>query len=201
MEEFVAALGSRAPTPGGGAVGALCAAQAAALLSMVARYTLDGADLETTAQVTAILSATDDLWREALDLVAEDERAFGNVASAYRMPRSTDQEKAARRAAIQDALLIAAHPPARVVEASDRIVDQAEKLVSLGRKSLISDVGAAAEAVAAAAAIGRLNIEVNLVMMTAPDGRSSFADAVCLAGEVIDRARNVSAQVRKSIVG
>ena len=81
---FLTRLAARSAAPGGGATGALHAAQAAALLAMVARFS-DGPryDAETVGRVRA---AADGLAEEAVDLAVADETAFGKVAAAYQLP-------------------------------------------------------------------------------------------------------------------
>ena len=98
---LLARLAARSAVPGGGATGALHAAQAAALLAMVARYS-DGPryDAETVGRVRA---AADGLVDEGVDLAMADEAAFAKVATAYALPKGTDQEKEIRSAAIRPA--------------------------------------------------------------------------------------------------
>ena len=103
---FLDQLAARVPAPGGGATAALHAAQAAALLAMVARYS-DGAKYDA-ALMNRIVSAADELREDALALAEADANAFGAVAEAYRLPRTTEQETSARSAAISSALAGAA---------------------------------------------------------------------------------------------
>jgi hypothetical protein len=105
---FLARLAARSAAPGGGATGALHAAQAAALLAMVARFS-DGPryDAETVGRVRA---AADGLADEAVDLAVADEAAFARVAAAYQLPRQTPEETQARSAAIEAAVAGAAGP-------------------------------------------------------------------------------------------
>src|ERR1700733_8494060 len=111
---------ARGAAPGGGATGALHAAQAAALLAMVARFS-DGPryDAETVGRVRA---AADGLAEEAVDLAVADETAFGQVAAAYRLPRQTPEEKEARSAAIAESTGGAARPPADLMAAAVRLI-------------------------------------------------------------------------------
>ncbi len=99
---FLTRLAARSAAPGGGATGALHAAQAAALLAMVARFS-DGPryDAETVGRVRA---AADGLADEAVGIAVADQAAFEVVISAYGLPKGTEEEKAARSAAIADAL-------------------------------------------------------------------------------------------------
>ncbi len=91
---FLTRLAARSAAPGGGATGALNAAQAAALLAMVARFS-DGPryDAETVGRVRA---AADGLADEAVGLAVADEAAFQKVVAAYQLPKDTPEAKAAR---------------------------------------------------------------------------------------------------------
>src|ERR1700677_4284169 len=95
---FLSQLAARTSAPGGGAAGALHAAQAAALIAMVARYS-DG-PRHDPAVVGRIRAAADGLVDEALGLAEADAAAFGKVASAYQLPKETPEEKEKRSAAI-----------------------------------------------------------------------------------------------------
>src|ERR1700759_5379247 len=90
---FLDQLAARVPAPGGGATAALHAAQAAALLAMVARYS-QGPEMER------IAAEADELRGAALALAEADAEAFGAVAAAYGLPRGSDADKQARSAAI-----------------------------------------------------------------------------------------------------
>src|SRR5690348_14714831 len=107
---FLGQLAARVPAPGGGATAALHAAQAAALLAMVARYS-DGPKYDAEL-MNRVVAEADGLADEALTLAEADAAAFGAVASAYRLPKSTAEEQAARSAAIATATAGATQPPA-----------------------------------------------------------------------------------------
>jgi formiminotetrahydrofolate cyclodeaminase len=111
IEAYLARLASREPTPGGGAAAALHAAQAAALVAMVARYTTGPKYEQHGELVRRIISDADALVVEALRLADADEIAFQGVIDAYRLPSGTDDLRAARTASIQEALILAAQTP------------------------------------------------------------------------------------------
>jgi len=93
---FLDQLAARVPAPGGGATSALHAAQAAALLAMVARYS-DGPRYDAEV-MSRIVAEADALLQDALALAEADADAFGAVAQAYGLPRETEQEMATRSA-------------------------------------------------------------------------------------------------------
>ena len=120
--EFLDQLAERVPAPGGGAAAALLAAQGAALLGMVARYTTGEKYAEHQVTIARIISEVDELRGIALRLADADADAFLAVADAYRLPRSTDEETAARAAAVAQALSNAAWPPAQVISLAGMVV-------------------------------------------------------------------------------
>lgn len=150
LGDFLDRLADRVPAPGGGAVAALHAALGAALLGMVARYTTGERYAEHQVTISRIITEVDELRGIALRLAEADADAFTAVSDAYALPKSTDEEKAARSAAIGQALVNAAWPPAQVISVAGMVVDLAEALVAIGNPNVISDVAAAAEAARAA---------------------------------------------------
>ena len=194
---FLDQLAARVPAPGGGATAALHAAQAAALLAMVARYS-NGARYNAEL-MDRIIAEADDLRQDALALAEADAEAFGAVAEAFRLPRETEQEQSARSASISSALAGAARPPADVVRTALLVTSLAEELLPAGNRTMITDVAAAAEAARAAAVTARLIIEVNLKGMTDPVLRDEFAATAAAADTVIARAGQIVAAVREEI--
>lgn len=191
IDGFLEALAARVPAPGGGATSALHAAQAAALLGMVARY--------TDPPVQHIVDATDALRDHALDLAAEDAEAFTAVTNAYKLPKGTDEEKAARSAMIADALVRAARPPAEVVITAGAIVTLAEQLLPIGNKNVITDVAAATEAARAAATTARVNIEINLGGIKDAAAREELEAVAANVDAIAVRAHTVTEAVREGL--
>ena len=197
ITEFLDQLAARVPAPGGGATAALHAAQAAALLTMVARYS-DGAKYDADVMQHVITEA-EELRGDALTLAEMDAAAFGAVTDAYALPKGTEEEKQARSAAIAAALGGAARPPANVVRLSLLLVALAEELLPTGNRNVITDVAAAAEATRAAAVTALVNIEVNLRGSTDDTVRGDVASMAMVAEEVTARADRIVAAVREEI--
>jgi formiminotetrahydrofolate cyclodeaminase len=198
--DFLTQLAERVPVPGGGAGAALHAAQGAALLGMVARYTQGPKYAEHEQVITRLIVSTDLLRARAVQLAEDDGAAFGAVAAAYSLPKDTDEAKAARSAAIAVALVGAAQPPAHVVEVSAQLVELAEEIAPIANRNVLSDVAAAAEAVRAAAAVAQVNIEVNLAGIHDEQARPALAVRLAQANEVATRAVKVTAAVRAEII-
>ena len=196
---FLERLAARQPAPGGGASAALHAAQGAALLGMVARYTTGAKYAEHREAIERIITATDELRAAALQLAQDDAAAFGAVAEAYRLPKGTEEEKAARSAAIAAALVGAAWPPSEVIGVAEQLVTAAEGLLPVGNRNVLSDVAAAVEAARAAATTARVNVEVNLSGITDERTRAELTEVAAEVDGIAARADRVTATVREEI--
>jgi methenyltetrahydrofolate cyclohydrolase len=196
---FLDQLAARVAAPGGGATAALHAAQSAALLAMVARYS-DGPKYDADV-MNHVITEADGIRNDALTLAERDAAVFGAVAEAYRLPKQTAEEKEARSAAITAALAEAARPPADVVRLALLLVSLAEELLPAGNRNVIADVAAAAAAARAAAVTAQVNIEINLRGMKDPAVKGELAAMGEVTDEVVTRADLVVAAVREVISG
>ena len=144
LRDYLDRLASGAPTPGGGAAAALTGAQGAALVSMVCNLTIGKkkyADVEE--EMKEVLAKSESLRAKLTDLIDEDAAAFDKVSEAYGMPKGTDEEKAARRAAIQEALKVAEAVPMETVEACLEVIRLAIVVAEKGNKNVVSDAAVA----------------------------------------------------------
>jgi formiminotetrahydrofolate cyclodeaminase len=163
---YLEELASAAPAPGGGAVAALHAAQAAALVRMVCNLTI-GRERFAAAEPTMrrALDAAAALQEEALSLADEDAVAFGAVTAAYRLPKATGDQVAARAASLQQALRGAAEVPLRTVANAAHVIGLCDEILDGANPNLVSDVGVAAASAAAAIDAAALNVEINLASL------------------------------------
>ncbi|GAA3698986.1 hypothetical protein GCM10022224_076170 [Nonomuraea antimicrobica] len=191
---FLTELAGRVPAPGGGATAALHAAQSAALLGMVARYTTGEKYADQAETVVAVIAETDNLRARALKLIEEDATAFTAVSDAYRLPKGEE-----RSAAIARALVGAAEPPARVIEAAARLVELCELLLPIGNRNVVTDVAAAAEAARAALTTARVNVEINLGGIKDERVREKLNTRISGVNAAVARADWVTAEVREEI--
>jgi formiminotetrahydrofolate cyclodeaminase len=197
VEQFLDALGSGAPTPGGGAASALTGALAAALAEMVAQLTVGRpkyAAVEERAQ--NILQGTQRLRNELLALVDEDARAYGSVAAAYALPKGTDAERRTRDEAIQSALETAMQPPVTIMERSCDTLRLAGEIAEIGNPSVASDAGCAALLSEAAVRAAGLNVMANVVLLhdeqVAGAARARVADLEAQATALRERAMTMA---------
>ncbi|MGY1806944.1 cyclodeaminase/cyclohydrolase family protein [Blastococcus sp. SYSU D00669] len=200
VETFLAQLAARVPAPGGGATAALHAAQAAALVAMVARYSDSARFAEHAAEIATITATADRLRENALGLAEDDAAAFTAVTEAYRLPKGTPDEVAARSASIGRALVGAAQVPAIVIAVAERVLTLAEQLHPIGNRNVLSDLAAAAEAARAAATTARVNVEVNLGGITDPATWGELAAVTDTVDDLVLRAEKVTAAVRDGLV-
>ncbi|MET4591339.1 cyclodeaminase/cyclohydrolase family protein [Arthrobacter sp. 754] len=201
INDYLARLASREPTPGGGAAAALHAAQGAALVAMVARYTT-GTKYEQHAElVTRIISRADGLVAQAVRLADADQHAFQGVIDAYKLPSGTDGLKAARTASIQDALVQAAKTPADLILVAGAVVELATELFEVANANVISDIAAAVDAARAAATTARVNIDINVVAIKDTETRSRLAEQTDgLEDKIILAADELVKRVRERIL-
>jgi methenyltetrahydrofolate cyclohydrolase len=164
VADFLDRLAARSPTPAGGSVAALCTAQAAALVAMVARY----------CDAPALVEQAERLVARGQQLADDDEQAFGAVAAAWALPRDASDGEQTRRSAIERALLGAAEPQARVVETAIEVLVLIDRLRPSAKAGLLADLVAAGEVARAGSAIARMNVESNLRGLPDSDQRSGL---------------------------
>ena len=170
IADFLEALGSSAPAPGGGAASALAGALAAALAEMVAQLTVGRPKYQSVdASMRALIARARAARADLLAAMDDDERAYGAVAAAYKLPKGGDEERAARDAAIQDALYGAMRPPLRVMERACAVLELAEEAASAGNPSVASDAGCAALIGEAAVRAAALNVLANVALLRDED--------------------------------
>lgn len=191
-------LAAKIPAPGGGAVAALHAAQGAALVAMVARYTTRAKDADNRPVVDRIIAAADAARARSLGLADADAAAFTAVGAAYKLPKDTDEQRTARAQAVTAALLEAARVPAAVVAEADEILSLAADLLPIGNPNVVTDIGAAADAARAAATSSRLNIAINVASLDADRG-AEFGPVLRRIDELTARADAVQADVMAAI--
>ena len=179
-------------TPGGGSAAALVGATGASLLAMVAGMP------KSRTNAAGERDALDTAHRELLahrgtliDLIDRDASAFDLVIAAFRRPKGTDEEKAARRAAVQDATRIATEVPLETIRACVEAMRAGRATAAYGNANAASDVKVGYRLLMAAAEGARDNVEINLGGLTDAAVQSQIRDAVTAlmteaAGHVLD---------------
>lgn len=166
LENFLEALGSSAPAPGGGAASAVAGALAAALAEMVGQLTVGRAKFASVEEpMRQLIEQLRQARADLLALVAADEQAFAAVSAAYKQPRASDEEKAARDTAIQDALRRAMEPPLAIMRRTCDVLSLAQEVAASGNPTVASDAGCAALIGQAAVRAAGLNVLANIALL------------------------------------
>ena len=161
--EFIAALAARQPTPAGGAAAALSGCQAAALLGMVCRFTIDNPRYAAVAaEMRAYLAQSDALTAELLVLSDRDIATFDAVVACYRMPRADDAAKAARSTAIQAALKEAVVIPYTIAQQCLHVIQLVVPIATNGNRTAVGDAVTALYLATAGLHSSLSNVNVNL---------------------------------------
>lgn len=163
LREFADELSTDSPAPGGGSVAALSGSLAAGLTAMVANLTHGKKDYERqNRKMNAAAIQAQRLKDELLRLVDLDTAAFNRVMDCFRLPKKTDEEKAQREDAIQQATKNAADVPLQVMQTGLELLELTEMVAKYGNKNSISDAGVAALAADTAIRGAGLNVLINL---------------------------------------
>ena len=163
LDSFLAQVASAEPAPGGGTVAALSGALGAALVAMVCRLTIGKKGYEAvSAEMQTILPRAQALQRELTDLMQADTDAYARVMEAYKLPKTTADEQAARTRAIQAALQHAADVPLRVAECCAEVLTLARIVAEKGNKNAASDGGVGALMAEAGLRGAAFNVLINL---------------------------------------
>lgn len=161
--DFVAATASKEPTPGGGAIAALTAAMGAALAEMVANLTFGKKGYEAVqTEMEELQAKAEAIRNRMLELSQADADVFNIFMKALGLPKNTNEEKAIRTAAIQQAYKDAAMVPFEIGELANQIFDLAELASRKGNQNLITDGIIAAINARAAVKSAFLNVRINL---------------------------------------
>ncbi|NBH60771.1 sugar ABC transporter substrate-binding protein [Anaerotruncus sp. 80] len=163
VKEYLDVLKSDAPAPGGGSVSALAGAQGAALFMMVADLTIGKekyADWQEVCKAAKEKGAA--LYEELTAAVDKDTEAFNLVSAAFKMPKETDEEKAARKQAIADGTLVATEVPFRTMQLGYEGLMTARTMIGKSNPNAASDLGVAILNLTACIKGAWLNVKINL---------------------------------------
>ena len=193
VDGFTRETASESPAPGGGSVSAAMGAFGAALATMVANLSSHkrGWD-DRWKEFSDVAEKGQDILDELLGLIDEDTAAFNRIMAAFGMPKGTDEEKAARDKAIEDATLYAASVPLKTMEASLKALPLALQMASTGNPASASDAGVAALAAVAAIRGAEMNVRINAASL---QDKTPAAPLLARASEIIEKALAIQEDV------
>lgn len=163
IKKYMENLASNLPAPGGGSASALAGAQGISLVMMVAELTVGKekySEWETYCQKA--ISDGNLIQTNFLKAIDDDTDAYNKVGAAFKLPKNTDEEKAARSRAIQVATVLATRVPLRTMEISLDALKVAESLIGKSNPNCSSDIGVGALNLKAALMGAWLNVKINL---------------------------------------
>jgi glutamate formiminotransferase/formiminotetrahydrofolate cyclodeaminase len=193
LSELLDAFASNQPVPGGGSASALAGAVGASLLMMVAGLpkTRHGTDAERAA-LNEAAARLGPLRDELAALIDRDSDAYASVVEAFRLPKSNDAEKHARRQAIDTAMRAATEAPLATMRACEQALREAATIAASGAPAAASDVAVAIELLATAARGAALNVDTNLADAAA---RSAAPKDVEYASRVREERRSLEQKI------
>ena len=151
------------PAPGGGSVSACAGALGAALVSMVCNLTVGREKFtDVEAEMTTLVAASEAARGRLEELLQEDTTAYSGVITAYKMPKETAEEQAARSQAVQDGLIIAADVPLEICRVAVEVCRLSKVAAGLGNPQAVTDAGIGAILGEAAVVGAALNVRINL---------------------------------------
>jgi formiminotetrahydrofolate cyclodeaminase len=183
------------PAPGGGSVSACVGALGAALVSMVCNLTVGREKFaDVDAEMTALVAASEAARARLERLLQEDTTAYNGVITAFKMPKDTDAEKAARKAAVQAGLIIAADVPLEICRVAVEVCRLSKVAAQLGNPQAITDAGIGAILGEAAVVGAALNVRINL-------GSIEDCGYTSVAAAQIDEIQAEAAALRAEVLG
>lgn len=175
QNSFLDALASASPTPGGGSAAAWTAAEAAALVAMVARLTVGKSKYkDVEPDMWKLIGQADELRAKLQQAVDEDAAAFEQVMAAFRLPKGTPQQIEDRTAAIQTATFEAARVPLETSRMALTVMQLAETACKLGNLNAITDAASAAQLAAAGLTSAAANVSINISALVDQNARMQF---------------------------
>jgi len=199
LRRFSEETAADSPAPGGGSVAAYIGALGAALGTMVANLSAHkrGWD-ERWEEFSAWAAKGEALRARLLELVDEDTRAYGRIMDAYALPKATDAEKAARKAAIAEAVKGAIEVPLRTMERCVESMDLMKAMALHGMPASVSDAGVGALCARTGALGGWLNVRTNC---TGLEDEAFTREVLARADALKARAEALEAEVMAIVVG
>ena len=197
VTQFVDVLASDAPAPGGGSTAALAGALGAALTAMVCRLTEGRKKYEEhQAFILEVKEKATALQAQFIDVMDRDTEAFMVISRAYGMPKTTDEEKAARSAAIQEGLVKSTETPMEMMELAAQTIALTESLLGKFNTASASDLGVGALTLRTAVQGAWLNVLINIGSLKDVSLAEQYrAKGQALVDQVVAAADRIYAEV------
>ena len=203
LKGFADETASESPAPGGGSISAYMGALGAALGTMVANLSAHkrGWD-DRWKEFSEWAEKGQGIMKELVGLVDEDTAAFDRIMAAFGLPKGTDEEKAARAEAIEEATLYASQVPLRTMKASFKVFEVARAMATEGNPNSVSDAGVGALAARSAVLGACLNVKINAVGLKDKEKAATLiAEAEGIAAKAVEEEKEILDIVNSKING
>ena len=197
VKGFADETSRESPAPGGGTISAYMGALGAALGTMVANLSSHKAGWDARwEEFSNWADKGQKIQAELMTLVDEDTEAFNRIMEAFGLPKKTEEEKAARSAAIQAATLFATQVPLHTMQASFKVFELCRAMAEEGNPNSVSDAGVGVLAARAAVLGAGLNVKINASGLK---DRETADKLVGEANELIKKANELEAEIMKIV--
>ena len=197
VKGFADETSRESPAPGGGTISAYMGALGAALGTMVANLSSHKAGWDARwEEFSNWADKGQKIQAELMTLVDEDTEAFNRIMEAFGLPKKTEEEKAARSAAIQAATLFATQVPLHTMQASFKVFELCKAMAEEGNPNSVSDAGVGVLAARAAVLGAGLNVKINASGLK---DRETADKLVGEANELIKKANELEAEIMKIV--
>ena len=197
VKGFADETSRESPAPGGGTISAYMGALGAALGTMVANLSSHKAGWDARwEEFSNWADKGQKIQAELMTLVDEDTEAFNRIMEAFGLPKKTEEEKAARSAAIQAATLFATQVPLHTMQASFKVFELCKAMAEEGNPNSVSDAGVGVLAARAAVLGAGLNVKINASGLK---DRETADKLVGETNELIKKANELEAEIMKIV--
>ena len=194
LQVYLDDAASKKPAPGGGSVSACVGALGAALVSMVCNLTQGREKFAAVeADIVALVEKSEAARVKLEKLLQDDTTAYNGVIDAYKLPKETDAEKAARKAAVQAGLIVAADVPLEICRVAVEVCRLSKVAAEKGNPQAVTDAGIGAILGEAAVVGAALNVRINL-------GSIEDCDYTGAAAAEIDQIEAEAAALRAEVL-
>lgn len=197
INEFLDELKSDSPAPGGGSAAALAGAVGAALGIMVGNLTVGSAKYEAVHSETKhLMKQLEEKLASLKKYVDEDTQVFNQVMAAYKLPKSTENEKLLRSQTIQQALKEASNLPMNVAQICCDVLKLSVRMLEIGNTNAASDAAVAGRMAHAAMWSAIYNVKINLASLKDQDFVDKMSEQVTV---LVQRAEETLDELVKKV--
>lgn len=193
LTDFADETASESPAPGGGSIAAYMGALGAALGSMVANLSAHKRGWDARWEEFSNWAEKGKTFQtQLMKLVDEDTEAFNRIMDAFGLPKKTEEEKAARHRAIQEATRYATEVPFRTLNLCYECMAVAKAMAETGNPNSVTDAGVGALAARAGVMGAFLNVKINAAGL---DDKAFAEDIIGRSKAIVEKANCLESEI------